>query len=111
MSEWLFGLEQVRAQLPDDPSDFRFHYALRRGSMKFGLYEPRGQDTQGPHKQDEIYVVVSGRGDFIKDGDRRSFRPHDVIFVEAGAEHRFVDFSDDFAVWVIFWGPEGGEAG
>ena len=24
--------------------------------------------------------------------------------------HRFVDFSDDFGTWVVFWGPEGGEA-
>jgi hypothetical protein len=25
-------------------------------------------------------------------------------------EHRFEEFSDDLAVWVIFYGPEGGEA-
>jgi hypothetical protein len=24
--------------------------------------------------------------------------------------HRFEDFTDDLAVWVIFYGPEGGEA-
>ena len=29
--------------------------------------------------------------------------------VAAGAVHRFVDFSDDFQTWVVFWGPEGGE--
>ena len=23
--------------------------------------------------------------------------------------HRFLDFSTDFAVWVVFWGPAGGE--
>jgi hypothetical protein len=23
--------------------------------------------------------------------------------------HRFEDFTDDFATWVIFYGPEGGE--
>ena len=27
----------------------------------------------------------------------------------AGVEHRFENFSDDFAVWVFFYGPEGGE--
>ena len=32
-----------------------------------------------------------------------------AIFVEAGADHRFVDFSSDFAAWVVFWGPQGGE--
>ena len=24
-------------------------------------------------------------------------------------EHRFKNFSEDFAIWVLFYGPEGGE--
>ncbi len=32
------------------------------------------------------------------------------IFVPAGQQHRFEDFSKHFAVWVFFFGPEGGEA-
>jgi len=24
-------------------------------------------------------------------------------------EHRFVDFTDDFTAWVVFYGPSGGE--
>jgi hypothetical protein len=31
--------------------------------------------------------------------------PGDVLFVAAHEEHRFVDFSDDFKVWVVFYGP------
>jgi hypothetical protein len=33
-----------------------------------------------------------------------------LLVGEAGAEHRFLNFSEDFADWVIFWGPSGGEA-
>ncbi len=33
-----------------------------------------------------------------------------VLFVPAGMEHRFENFRDDLAVWVFFYGPEGGEA-
>jgi hypothetical protein len=29
--------------------------------------------------------------------------------VQGGVEHRFEAFSEDFAVWVFFYGPEGGE--
>jgi hypothetical protein len=29
--------------------------------------------------------------------------------VAAGIEHRFEDFSEDLAVWVVFYGPTGGE--
>jgi len=33
----------------------------------------------------------------------------DVLFVAAGVEHRFLNISDDFSAWVVFWGPKGGE--
>jgi hypothetical protein len=33
----------------------------------------------------------------------------DLLFVAAGAEHRFEDFTDDLAVWVVFYGPCGGK--
>ena len=108
--QWMASLAEAEARLPTDPGVFRFHYALRHGTMKVGLYAPIGRDAQGPHKQDELYIVISGTGSFVKNGERRRFRPQDVIFVEAGAEHRFENFSDDFATWVIFWGVVGGEA-
>jgi hypothetical protein len=41
---------------------------------------------------------------------RLAFGPNDVLFAPAGVEHRFEAFSDDLVVWVIFYGPEGGEA-
>ncbi len=62
--------------------------------IEVGLYAPKTHDTQGPHEQDE----------------RRAFAAQDVIFVEAGTPHRLEAFSEDFATWVIFWGPPGGEA-
>ena len=48
-------------------------------------------------------------GTFSKGGEVREVKAGDVIFVEAEVEHRFESFSEDFASWVIFWGPEGGE--
>jgi len=81
----------------------------RHGTMITLLYAPKGQDPQQPHRQDEIYIVQSGAGVFDKAGEKRPFGPGDVIFVEANVVHRFEDFTDDFAVWAVFWGPEGGE--
>lgn len=109
MIDWLARLTDVHAQLPQDGTALRYCEALRHGSMRLGLYAPHGQDMQTAHSQDEIYVVVCGHGRFTKDGDTRPFRAQDVLFVEAGADHRFVEFSEDFAAWVIFWGPKGGE--
>jgi hypothetical protein len=35
--------------------------------------------------------------------------PGTLLFVAAGRPHRFEDFTADFATWVLFYGPEGGE--
>jgi gentisate 1,2-dioxygenase len=55
------------------------------------------------------YVIASGSGTFYKEGAFWKFKSGDFIFVAAGAEHRFEDFTDDFATWVFFYGPIGGE--
>jgi len=47
------------------------------------------------------------RGRFFVSGEEEPFGPGDVLF--APVEHRFVDFDDSLTVWVIFYGPEGGE--
>ena len=87
----------------------RFLEVLTRGSLSVEIYAPRGHDPQTPHTRDEVYVVVEGRGEFINGNERHAFSPGDFLFVPAGVEHRFVDFTDDLVVWVIFYGPEGGE--
>jgi mannose-6-phosphate isomerase-like protein (cupin superfamily) len=82
---------------------------MQHGTMKLRYYAPQGGDPQTPHDQDELYVVASGQGTFVVSGQRVPFGPSDVLFAPAGAEHRFEDFSDDFATWVVFDGPPGGE--
>lgn len=82
---------------------------MKHGSMTLRHYAPRGQDPQGPHDQDELYVVIAGEGTFVRSGERTPFGPGDVLFAGAGETHRFEDFSDDFETWVVFYGPQGGE--
>ena len=91
------------------PDGERFAVALERGTLSIEFYAPRGRDPQKPHTRDEVYVVLQGRGQFHSDGRSEPFGPGDVLFVPAGVEHRFEDFSEDLAAWVIFYGPEGGE--
>lgn len=82
---------------------------LRRGTLELGFYAPTGVDRQSPHEQDEVYMIVSGTGRFLNDGEEVDFGPGDALFVSAGVEHRFVDFSDDTEMWVVFYGPSGDE--
>ncbi len=98
------ALEAVRGS-----DDGLYGVLLENGSMELGFYRPRVTDDQQPHTQDEIYIVQTGSGVFFRGNERIEFAPGDALFVAAGVEHRFADFSDDFAAWVIFYGPEGGE--
>jgi len=82
---------------------------MRHGSMELRWYAPKVTDTQAPHDRDEVYVVVAGRGWFSRGGERVAFRPGDALFVPANQPHRFEDFTPDLALWVIFYGPVGGE--
>lgn len=92
-----------------EAGDKPFLTLLRHGTLQVELYRPQKVDLQNPHKKDEVYVIISGDGQFFKDGEYTSFGPGDVLFVPAGIVHRFEKFSDDFATWVIFYGPDGGE--
>jgi mannose-6-phosphate isomerase-like protein (cupin superfamily) len=83
-----------------------FHH----GSLAVEFYRPKKVDRQQPHTRDEVYVVASGSGFFNCGGRRQPFQAGEVLFAAAGVEHRFEEFSDDFATWVFFYGPEGGEA-
>lgn len=83
--------------------------AIAHGTMFVSVFAPRTTDFQTPHTQDELYLVVSGRGLFLANNIQYSFEPGDVLFVPAGVEHRFIEFTPDFATWVVFYGPPGGE--
>jgi mannose-6-phosphate isomerase-like protein (cupin superfamily) len=107
MSDWLIPLAEFQKGLAASGEDF--FTGLRHGSMRTLIYAPKGTDPQTPHKQDELYIVISGKGRFRKGDEVRDFGPGDVIFVEACKEHRFEDFTDDFVTWAVFWGPDGGE--
>jgi mannose-6-phosphate isomerase-like protein (cupin superfamily) len=86
---------------------------LQRGTLKamlsLGRFAPVPRPTT-PHVQDEVYVIIRGRAVFLHGGQREPVEPGDLLFVAAGTEHRFEDFTDDLAVWVVFYGPHGGEA-
>lgn len=100
-------VEQVAKTLPE--SGLRSIAAFEHGSMLAKLYAPRGEDLQKPHTRDEVYIVASGTGIFVAGEKRHPFGPGDFLFVPAHVVHRFEEFSDDFKVWVVFYGPEGGE--
>jgi mannose-6-phosphate isomerase-like protein (cupin superfamily) len=107
--ETRFSLAEALKQLPQVAQGRRTAEIARHGSMVLKLYAPVGYDPQTPHEQDELYIVERGSGVFRRGTERVRFGPGDVLFAEAGVDHRFEEFDDDFASWVVFWGPKGGE--
>ena len=78
--------------------------AFETAEVELRYYAPRGADQQTPHDRDELYFVIAGRGTFVRAGTAVKFGPGDALFVAAGEVHRFEDFSDDLATWVVFYG-------
>jgi mannose-6-phosphate isomerase-like protein (cupin superfamily) len=80
------------------------------GSLEAEMYTPKECDLQKPHDRDEVFLVARGRALFFDGRDRHPVEAGSFLFVPASQPHRFEDFSEDFAVWVFFYGPQGGEA-
>ena len=101
-------LAEARRGIPG-PAGEHAVLVLQHGTLDVKLSHPVRPNEQTPHEQDEAYVILRGRGVLLHGDARDPFEPGDLLFVAAGIEHRFEDFSDDLAVWRIFYGPSGGE--
>lgn len=86
------------------PEGRRSALAFHDGDIEVRIYTPRGQDPQTPHDRDELYIVARGHGKFRVGNRVEAFVPGALLYVAAHEMHRFEDFSDDFATWVVFYG-------
>ena len=83
-----------------------YHEFISVPDLSGGLYvlDAGAVDTQSPHTEDELYVVMSGRGRVTVGDEVRDVRPGTVIFVAAGVTHRFHDIEERLVLLVAF-GP------
>jgi len=98
------AIKDAIVRLKESASDYA--EVIEDGRFDLGLYQPVDLDSQTPHARDELYIIAKGMGRFTCAGETRPFSPGDVFFVLAGSDHRFVEFSDDFATWVIFFAKQ-----
>ena len=101
-----FDFESVRQRLAAGSGGYEIVH--ESPGLEIGVYvlvapEP---DRQQPHKDDEVYVLLEGRGTLEVEGDKVELREGHAVFVPAGAEHRFVGY-EQLSVLVIFekWRP------
>ena len=83
-----------------------YHEFIRTHDLSVGLYvlPAGGTDPQGPHTEDEVYHVVSGRAQIQVGSENRAVRAGSTVFVGADVEHRFHDIEEELVVVVVF-GP------
>jgi len=101
-------LSEAQTEIPR-PAGQRSVLVFKRGSLDVALALPVPPNQQTPHTQDEIYVVIRGRGVLVHDGKRDPFESGDLLFVAAGTTHHYENFTKDLALWRVFYGPAGGE--
>lgn len=85
-----------------EPNQYREH--LRVAALSIGTYciPVGGKDGQLPHTEDEIYVVVRGRGRLLGESGEVEVGPGSVIYVPACEHHQFTEVSEDLSVVVVF---------
>jgi quercetin dioxygenase-like cupin family protein len=93
------SLEQQRKQSGKTYLEF-----LRESSMSAGLYvlAAGSVDQQSPHREDELYYVVRGKGRMRADSEDYGVGPGSLIFIAAEVEHRFYDIEEELTVLVFF---------
>ena len=88
------------------PEGRRSAEVLVDGDLEIRLYAPEGSrpaDAARPRRA--LYRRARHTGNSASAiGPSRS-RPGELLYVAANEMHRFEDFSDDFAAWVVFYGP------
>jgi len=102
------GVFDINKLLSKVTTDRRYHEFLRIPAMSSGLYVLGADaiDKQSPHKEDEIYYVIRGRGKIRISDTEIPVSQGSVVFVEANAEHRFFDIEQELVLLVFFAPPE-----
>lgn len=101
-----FRLDQLEAErLHNQGAYLQF---LRERHMSAGLYavDAGETDPQQPHRQDELYCVISGRASLTVGDETEQVARGSVVFVPAGVPHRFHHVTEDLRVLVVFAPPE-----
>ena len=88
------------------PGEHTYVDFLRKEMLSLGMsvWPAGGEDTQQPHTEDEVYVVMAGRGTIRVADEDRAVKPGSVVYVGAGVEHRFHSVDEDLHV-LVFWAP------
>ena len=70
----IIQLKDALSRIPG-PAGLRFAELFKHGTLSLEIYAPKGNDPQDPHTRDEVYIVVTGRGEFVFGDQSAMFGP------------------------------------
>src|SRR5579864_309781 len=73
-------------------------------SVGLAIWRAGSRDRQKPHREDEVYYVISGRGTIRVADEDRPVKAGTLVFVGTGVEHHFHAIEEDLRV-LVFWAP------
>jgi mannose-6-phosphate isomerase-like protein (cupin superfamily) len=97
------SLAEATEKLSQHPREFLLLF--NNNTLDLELYKPYLVDKQTPHDRDEVYLIATGEAAFELEGEKTTVKTGDFLFVPAHAAHKFLEFSEDFSTWVLFFGP------
>lgn len=109
-----------RDSSPTIVHDFGIDYKLLRGQeaydpgipnhcMKGMLYvayamlqEGKAYEAHAHGDHEEVYYIISGRGEMTVNGEKRGVRDGDAVFIPAGDTHSIANRGDGFLIFLAF---------
>ena len=97
-----YQLDQLQKQLISSGKSYLPF--LNRNTLKTGLYVLEGgaEDKQQPHELDEVYYIISGKANLRVEDDVFPVTTGSVVFVKAGAFHKFEGITEELQTLVFF---------
>ena len=75
---------------------------LNEESLSVEMARYPNPEPKTSHRTDELYFIISGSGMVHVGNERYAVTEGDVVYVERGVEHDFLDIDDEITALVIF---------
>ena len=81
-----------------------YHEFIRTHDLSVGVYvlPANATDPQGPHTEDEVYYVVSGRARILVADEDNDVQAGSIVYVAKNVAHHFHSIEEDLTVLVFF---------
>jgi mannose-1-phosphate guanylyltransferase len=96
------------SEFVEELDDGESHYldVLDEDSMRVEIARYPNPAPKYPHDEDELYYILSGSGTARVGDEEYALGEGDLLYVERGREHAFVDIEAELTALIVFAGAE-----